>query len=75
MITYANKSLKNINKKDLIPIILSLQNILGEVNNRVLVWIRKVNQSFSKLQTNVSMTKQVNTLSLNTLVSIECQSG
>ena len=37
MITYANKSLKNINKKDLIPIILSLQNILGEVNNRVLV--------------------------------------
>ena len=37
MTTYKNESLQNINKKDLIPIILLLQNKLEEVNNNMLV--------------------------------------
>ena len=73
MKTYTNESLQNINKKDLIPIILSLQNKLEEVNNNVLVEMCKLNESFSKLQTKVSMTKQVNALLSSRLVKIERQ--
>ena len=43
------------------------------MHDNVLVEIRKLNESFSKLQTEVSLTKQVNTLLSNRLVSIECQ--
>ena len=73
MTTYTNKSLQNINKKDLIPIILSLQNKLEEVNNNALVGMRKLNESFSKLQGKVSVTKQSNILLSRKLVSIERQ--
>ena len=73
MTTYTNESIQNIKKKDLIPIILSLQNKLEEVNNNVLVEIRNLNESFSKLQSGVSVTKQVNTLLSSRLVSIERQ--
>ena len=73
MTTYTNESLQNINKKDLIPIILSLQNKLEEVNNSVLVEMRKLNESFSKVEAEVSVTKQVNTLLSSRLVTIERQ--
>ena len=73
MTTYTNESLQNIKKKDLIPIISSLQNKLEEVNNSVLVEMRKFNESFSKSQAEVSMTKQVNTLLSSRIVSIERQ--
>ena len=39
----------------------------------MLVEMRKLNESFSKLQAEVSVTKQVNTLLSSRLVSIECQ--
>ena len=71
--TYTNESLQNINKKDLIPIILSLQNKLEVTNSNVLVEILKLNESFSKLQAEVSMTKQINTLLSSRPVSIERQ--
>ena len=71
MTTYTNESLKNINKKDLIPTILSPQNKLEEVNNNVLVEMRRLNESFSKSQAEVSMRKQVNILLSSRLVSIE----
>ena len=73
MTTYTNESSQNINKKDLIPIILSLQNKLEEVNNSVLVEIRKLSESFSKLQAELFVTKQVNTLLSSKLVRIERQ--
>ena len=73
MTIYTNELLKNINKKDLIPIVLSLQNKLDEVDNNGLVEMRKLNESFSKLQAEVSVTKQVNTLLSSRLVSIERQ--
>ena len=57
MTTYTKESLKNINKKDLIPTILSPQNKLEEVNNNVLVEMRRLNESFSKSQAEVSMRK------------------
>ena len=64
--TYTNESLQNINKKDMIPIALSLQSKLDEAkleaNNKVLEEIRKLNDSFSKLESELSVTKQVNSL-------------
>ena len=49
MTTRTNESLHNINKKDLIPIILLLQNKLEQVNNNALVEMRKLNESFFNL--------------------------
>ena len=64
--TYTNESLQNINKKDMIPIALSLQSKLDEAkleaNNKVLEEIRKLNDSFSKLESELSVTKQINSL-------------
>ena len=67
------KSLQNINKKNLIPMILSLQKKHEEVYNSVLVEMRKLNESFSKLQAEVSVTKQVKTVVSSKLFSIERQ--
>ena len=50
---------------------MSLQNKPEEVNNNVLVEMRKLNESFSKLQAEVSVTKQVNTLLSGKLVNIQ----
>ena len=66
--SYTSKSLQKINKKNLIPIILSLWKKLEERNNNVLVEMRKLN-FFSKLKAEVSVTKQVNTLLYSRLVS------
>ena len=57
MTTYTNESLQNINKKVLIPILLLLQDKLEEVNKSVVVEMRKLNESFPKLQAEVSVTK------------------
>ena len=73
MKTYRREPLQNVNKKDFIPIILPLQNKHEEETNSVLVEIRKLNESCSKLQPQLSVTKQVNTLLSSRLVSIERQ--
>ena len=73
MVAHTNESLQNINKKDMIPITLSLQNKLDEANNRVLEEIRKLNDNFSKLESKLSMTKQVSYLLSCRLIIMECQ--
>ena len=50
MATYTNESLQSIKKKDMIPIVLSLQNKLNQVNNKVLAEIHKLSNNFSKLE-------------------------
>ena len=69
--TYANESLQSINKKDIIPIVLSLQNKLDQANSKVLEEIRELNDNFSKLESKLSKTKQVNSLLSRRLVNIE----
>ena len=59
--------------KGIIPIILSLQNKLDQANNKVLEGIRKLNNDFSKLESELSVTKQVNSLLLRRLVNMERQ--
>ena len=67
MVTFTNQSLQSINKKDMIPIVFSLQNKLEQTKNKVLSEIRKLRDNFSKLE--LSVTKQVNYLLLLGLVN------
>ena len=69
MTTFTKESLRNIKKKALITI-SSLQNKFEEVKINLLVEMRKLNESFSKLQAEISVTKQVNTLVSSRLISI-----
>ena len=69
MATYTNESLQSINKKDMIPIVLSLQNKLNQSNNKVLAEIHKLSDNFSKLESKLSVTKQVNSLLPHKLVN------
>ena len=73
MVTYTNKSLQSINKKDVIPIVLSLQNKLNQANNKLLEEIRKLNDNFSKFESKLSVTKQVNSLLSRRHVNMERQ--
>ena len=73
MATYINESLQSINKKDMIPIALSLQSKLDQVNHKVLEEIRKLNEIFSKLKSELSLTKQVKSLLSSRLVNMERQ--
>ena len=71
--TYTHESLQIINKKDIIPIALSLQNKLDQANSKVLEQIHKLNDNFSKLESEPSVTKQVNSLLSTRLINIEHQ--
>ena len=71
MATYTYESLQNIKNKDMIPIALSLQNKLNQVNNKVLAEIHKLSDNFSKLESKLSVTKQVNSLLLHRLANME----
>ena len=77
MATYTNESLQNINKRDMIPIVLSLQSKLNEAkleaNNKVLEEIHKLNDSFSKLESELSVTKQINFLLSSRLANMQHQ--
>ena len=55
----------------MIPIVLSPQNKLDQANNKVLEEIRKLNDNFSKLESEVSVTKQVNSLLSRRHVNME----
>ena len=71
MATYINESLDKLHKKDLIPIVLFLQNKLDEASNlktELLNEIRKLNNKFDKLQSDVCISKNVNGLLLSRLV-------
>ena len=71
MATYTNELLQSINKKDMIPLVLSLQSKFDQANSKVLEEIRELNDNFSKLESELSKTKQVNSLLSRRLVNIE----
>ena len=65
---YTEESLDKLLKIELIPIVLSLekqnrslQSRMSEVNNEVVEEMRKFNENFSKLQSELSIAKRVNT--------------
>ena len=65
---YTEESLDKMLKRELIPIVLSLeeqnrslQSRMSEMNNEVVEEMGKFNENFSKLQSELSITKSVNT--------------
>ena len=65
---YTEESLDKLVRRELISIILSLeeqnrslQSRMSEVNNEVVEEMRKFNENFSKLQSELSIAKRVNT--------------
>ena len=57
----------------MISIVLYLQNKLDQANNKVLGKIHKVNDNFSKLKSELSVTKHINSLLSRRLVNMERQ--
>ena len=71
MATYTNESLQSINKKDMIPTVLCLQNKLNQASNKVLEEIHKLDDNFSKFESELSVTKQVNSLLSRRIINME----
>ena len=60
-------------KRDLIPIVLSLQNKITEDNNAMLQEMRKFNDNVAKLQAELVVTKRVNGELCKRIVTVERQ--
>ena len=74
MVTYTNKSLDTLYRKDLIPIAFFLQNKLEEAKTtKLLDEISKLNDNFHQFQSNVCITKNFNNLLSSRHVHIERQ--
>ena len=77
MASYTNDSLSKLCKQDLIPIVLSLQRKLDEANskanNKVLENLHNLSDTITKLSSELSITKNVNTLLSSRLVTLEQQ--
>ena len=77
---YTEESLDKLLKRELIPIVLSLeeqnrslQSRMSEVNNEVVEEMRKFNENFSRLQSELSIAKRVNTELAKRIVTLERQ--
>ena len=71
---YTEESLDKMLKRDLIPIVPNLQNTIADKNNsnnELLEEIRSFNDNFSKLQSELVVTKQVNTKLTKWIVTLE----
>ena len=64
------ESLDKLYKKDLVQIVLTLQNKLKSSNDEVLEEIRKLNVIFHKLESDISITKNTNSLLLKRVVDL-----
>ena len=76
MSEYTVESLDKMLKRDLILIVLNLQSTIADnnnSNNELLEEIRKFNDSFSKLQSELAVTKQVNAELTKQIVTLERQ--
>ena len=77
MASYTNDSLDKLRKQDLIPIVLFLQSKLDEANNeasnKVLEEVCNLSDAINKLSSELSITKNVNTLLSSRLITLERQ--
>ena len=60
MSQYTEEALDKMLKRELSPIVLSLQNRITEDNNTMLQEMREFNDNFAKLQAELVVTKGVN---------------
>ena len=77
MASCTNDSLDKLRKQDLIPFVLFLKSKLdeanNEANNKVLEKIRNLSDIITKLSSELSITKNANTILLSRLVTLERQ--
>ena len=73
MSKYTEETLDKLLKKDLIWIVLSQQTEMDAANSEIMDQIRKFNENFEKLQSELIVVKQVNSLLSERLVSMEYQ--
>ena len=73
MSQYTEEALDKMLKRELIPIVLSLQNKITEDNNAMLQEMRKFNDNFAKLQVELVVTKCVNSELCKKIVTAERQ--
>ena len=73
MAIYTGDSLDKLRKEDLIPIVLSIQSKLKDKDNTVLLEVRRLNESVSKLHSELVVTKNVNNFLLTRLTTLERQ--
>ena len=75
MASYTNDLLDKLRKQDLIPIVLSLQSKLDEANNKAnnkfLEEVRNLSDTITKLSSELSIVKNVNTVLSNRLVTLD----
>ena len=70
MLRYTEKPLDKMLKRELIPIVLSLQNKITEDNSAMLQDMRKFNDNFAKLQAELVVTKRVNSELCKRIVTV-----
>ena len=73
MSSYTEEKLEKLLKKDLIAIILAMQSKMSANSAEVLEEIRKLNSKFNILQSDLLVTKKVNSELSNRLVNKERQ--
>ena len=77
MASYTNDSIDKLRKQDLVSIVLSLQSKLdeanNEANNKVLREVRNLSDTITNLSSELSITKNVNTLLSSRLVTLKRQ--
>ena len=72
-VSLSRRSFRQINKKELITILLLLQSKVESANNEILDQVRQSNQKFSQLAVENSAVKQANSLWSKRLVDMERQ--
>ena len=73
MSQYTKEALDKTLKRELIPIVLSLQNKITEDNNAMLQGMRTLNDNFAILQAELVVTKRVNSELFKRIVTVERQ--
>ena len=73
MSKYTKETFDKLLKKYLISIVLSQQTEMDAVNNEIMDQTRKLNENFGKLQSELIVVKQVNSVLSERLVSMERQ--
>ena len=73
MVQYTEETLDKVLKRELIPIVLSLQIKMTEDNSAMFQEMRKLNDNFAKLQAEQVAIKGVNSELCKRILTIECQ--
>ena len=70
MSQYTEEALDKMLKRELIPIVLSLENKITEDNNTMYQEMRKFNDNFAKLQAELVVIKRVNSELCNIIMAV-----